>query len=711
MPADNSNATQDATVVGSRDAIIRELREFISRSDYCQEASRELARLLPQDDALLDEVIGEVAASNNQLEFVFVVMAALAAGRPVQGRHLAMATHLMPEKHTMGAVAMHMQGDIGGPLLDAVTNLNLPSAELVAVALYLAATWYQKNGGELPARLISAARRATRDKRNTNYEFALLQTIAVMSGEAGLNALVLERTGIKADDPKLKEIQQAAMKVGEQFLQIWRRPPIELVPAAPRRTLAEGNTMRRAVERVGRNEPCPCGSGKKYKHCCIEKDRERLHHSTSIAGVTEAELRANRERYVTGLELDSMPGHEAAQLDPLKLAEGVWDNYFANLCRARLLDKCVEAFEKLGYNEKLDSPFHNVLIRIAQFRRKDLVDRMLKLPPDKSKIRAGALELFLGEEDPVRTLEMFQNESLLIVSHHEFERMHGFSRTLLNSSLCAFGILVARGMIPLLPPDQAASLLEELLLARDKLYLSPDDPISDVLDKQAVEQRDEGKDAVALREAQARLRAKMQEVQQYRESVDRLERELARRAKTPETHAAPVVQPEDAAVREMREKVNALKELLKERHNERNQLRRELQKTQADLESLRQKNAEPAIRGDGRAEKDDEEDLLLPQDADGNQPLRLVEFPRNFQQTLGGLPRHVARGALAMLGRLAGGEPAAFVGAVRLKACPSITRQRIGIDHRLLFKLLPDRVQVVDLIPRQDLERRIKTLI
>lgn len=24
--------------------------------------------------------------------------------------------------------------------------------------------------------------------------------------------------------------------------------------------------------RVGRNEPCPCGSGRKYKHCCLAKD-------------------------------------------------------------------------------------------------------------------------------------------------------------------------------------------------------------------------------------------------------------------------------------------------------------------------------------------------------------------------------------------------------------------------------------------------------
>jgi len=24
--------------------------------------------------------------------------------------------------------------------------------------------------------------------------------------------------------------------------------------------------------RPGRNEPCHCGSGRKYKHCCLEKD-------------------------------------------------------------------------------------------------------------------------------------------------------------------------------------------------------------------------------------------------------------------------------------------------------------------------------------------------------------------------------------------------------------------------------------------------------
>jgi uncharacterized protein len=42
---------------------------------------------------------------------------------------------------------------------------------------------------------------------------------------------------------------------------------------APRRRVAAGlsresGTYRRATTKIGRNDPCPCGSGKKYKQCC-----------------------------------------------------------------------------------------------------------------------------------------------------------------------------------------------------------------------------------------------------------------------------------------------------------------------------------------------------------------------------------------------------------------------------------------------------------
>lgn len=43
--------------------------------------------------------------------------------------------------------------------------------------------------------------------------------------------------------------------------------------------LAQAEAQKRVgedfvLEKVGRNEPCPCGSGKKYKRCCLEKHEE-----------------------------------------------------------------------------------------------------------------------------------------------------------------------------------------------------------------------------------------------------------------------------------------------------------------------------------------------------------------------------------------------------------------------------------------------------
>jgi hypothetical protein len=32
-------------------------------------------------------------------------------------------------------------------------------------------------------------------------------------------------------------------------------------------------------KKIGRNEPCPCGSGKKYKRCCL-LEKEGLRHGT-----------------------------------------------------------------------------------------------------------------------------------------------------------------------------------------------------------------------------------------------------------------------------------------------------------------------------------------------------------------------------------------------------------------------------------------------
>ena len=57
-------------------------------------------------------------------------------------------------------------------------------------------------------------------------------------------------------------------------IQVQKKEAIQREPVQPRRinyNRGEGSTAvqtARSVKKAGRNDPCPCGSGKKYKKCC-----------------------------------------------------------------------------------------------------------------------------------------------------------------------------------------------------------------------------------------------------------------------------------------------------------------------------------------------------------------------------------------------------------------------------------------------------------
>ena len=63
--------------------------------------------------------------------------------------------------------------------------------------------------------------------------------------------------------PEQREEIIAHMTAG--LLQIYRHYLSQRQSSIPRRT--SSRTVRRGTAKVGRNDPCPCGSGKKYKHC------------------------------------------------------------------------------------------------------------------------------------------------------------------------------------------------------------------------------------------------------------------------------------------------------------------------------------------------------------------------------------------------------------------------------------------------------------
>ena len=41
------------------------------------------------------------------------------------------------------------------------------------------------------------------------------------------------------------------------------------------------HTIVRDNKKIGRNEPCPCGSGKKYKNCCLSSGKYETTHFTN----------------------------------------------------------------------------------------------------------------------------------------------------------------------------------------------------------------------------------------------------------------------------------------------------------------------------------------------------------------------------------------------------------------------------------------------
>ncbi|MCY3816691.1 MAG: SEC-C metal-binding domain-containing protein, partial [Gammaproteobacteria bacterium] len=81
-----------------------------------------------------------------------------------------------------------------------------------------------------------------------------------------------ERPVAQAPAPgrKLKLQHDAASALAAPATRAAAGPPARETRAKPRRparAAAPVQTYRRARPRVGRNEPCPCGSGKKYKRC------------------------------------------------------------------------------------------------------------------------------------------------------------------------------------------------------------------------------------------------------------------------------------------------------------------------------------------------------------------------------------------------------------------------------------------------------------
>ena len=162
-------------------------------------------------------------------------------------------------------------------------------------------------------------------------------------------------------------------------------------------------------------------------------------------------------------------------------------------------------------------------------------------------------------------------------------------------------------------------------------------------------------------------------------------------------------------IKKLRAKVEELKGLITESQKERSDLRVKLAQATFEIEKVaaeqvsEQRERQPAER----------EILVEREELDAGIPSRwstlIPAFRNPAREAIRNAPAHLARQALQAAAALAAGDQAAWSGIKRLRAIPDVWSARIGLHHRLLFRIDADRslLEVTAFIPRRDLESTI----
>jgi len=677
---------------------------------YHQMALRDLASHLPAQDEALDRTLGEAVTQRDERAFTHLLLAALCGDRNVDARHLREGAALFPDLDTLGVAVAHCTGDVPEALLGAARSGRM-GWEREAAALLLAAWWCQANrNGEMPPGLLGQARILARKTLFDEEVQFLLLALSDLLQDEGLSSLLSQ-----VDMPWSRAL---AVHVAEVLIERSQHQVLAHVPQQAEPTRLTGYTVRRAVPRIGRNAPCPCGSGKKYKKCCYDRDRDKLRHSSDVAGVTLDEMRADPELHLDQRRLLEMRSYELARLDPTRVSPELYGLLVERLALFGEHDAVVAFFDTVGYRPELDADLMAAVDLAADMGDENTVGRLLEIRGEQGRQghdpSLGAQLLMWGREpDPV--LRRLEEETRTLLAADNRSGWIDLAHGLLTSRFPALGILVARGVLPLTSFLDAGVLLERLLMARDRLDLSPQDPIEAAVDAVQFDFLDPREaESESLADVQRSLAAKEAEVEHLKRQVtalhDTLERDSNESAAGPQPPVVDTAEPNpaaDASLATLKGQLASLKTDLKQRHLERNEIRRELLKAREELEVLRREH----IAKEGEDLQEQEEDtLLLPEEGYGAQPVRLPVFPSGFSESLARLPEGVTRVALRLIGSLAAGDGSAFRGAQRLRINREVWRQKVGLSYRLLFRLGDESLEVVALVHRQDFERFIKSL-
>ena len=423
----------------------------------------ELPRSQPEVEALLVEAI----EGNFARAFTLLSLAALNEGIVVDAALMVHGVRLLPDPRYVAKLVGRVSGNVAEALVGEVEGRRL-SWEREAASLFLAAWWAQER--ELTHHNVSIARRArilAREPLGIESQLLLVAAGEILS-DANFDLLMSRMAA--AQSPA------AAAMVADALLEYAKQPITWNVDDEDES--AHVSTRRRSVARVGRNDPCPCGSGKKYKRCCIDKDQERLRDSSDIVGVTQAELRRELEDFLTLERINGLRAHELVRLDPKRIDSKLHRAVLNRLNQFWEIEAVRHFFAAVGV-EGLEGHFMDAIDRAIESSNLNEARALLALHDAPEERWVGFPFRFLkrGIEE-VEALDILNGEASRFIDDGAID----LAIDLLKSPWPYLGILVARGVAPHAPFMDLDTLLGELGRTRDRLDLAALDPIEDTLD-------------------------------------------------------------------------------------------------------------------------------------------------------------------------------------------------------------------------------------
>jgi uncharacterized protein YchJ len=539
------------------------------------------------------------------------------------------------------------------------------ASELEAIVLY--AAW--KAGA--PIERVKPELRRLAARSMTAEGYGLLATIAATVDDANVRAACKPIASFATDYKKQVAQDDAAMHA----------PIDQVVAALPAEVeQSRGGFTVRAAKEPGRNDPCPCGSGLKYKKCCADKP---VATPSPVPGVPWDEFL--RSPQMTPDHVHELAPRDLAKIDITKIGEPALRALGRRFQILRAWDRAERVVEELVARSPGDGDRDELVHALLDANEVERARPHIAALGDK---HFYAFELAMRDRtEPWQTLvDMVRR---CVDSPTQTDDID-LAYTMLRAEP-ALGIYFARACIGAMHIDDPDLLLENVEDVRDKLGLSPTDPAWDVLDAlRAKTTKTVAEAAPAMQEAHARIA-------DLERTIDALRTELADARTRPAIElmrATPTEGPLEARIRE-------LEALIREGNAERAGLRKQLQKVEAPPPPPRE-----SLRRHVDDEPDEGDELPL-----GNRSITLPRFDRRFADSLAEVPAPVATEAVRTVGVLAAGDGFAWR---QVKQAKDMARQvlmaRVGIHHRMLFRVEEGVMDVLDLITREQLMTTLKRL-